>query len=64
LLGRRHQCGIDDLPAHGQIASFLQLTVEISEQGVECASIGQPLTEHPDRVGIGRCRTKIKAQKP
>ena len=25
LLGRSHQCGIDDLPTHGEIAAFLEL---------------------------------------
>jgi len=63
LLGRRHQRGIDDLPAHRQIAAFLQLPVKISEQCVERAGIGQTLAKRSDRVGIGRCCTKIKAQK-
>lgn len=40
LLGRRHQRGIHNLSAHGQIASRLQLVVEIREQGVERDGIG------------------------
>jgi hypothetical protein len=63
LLGRRHQCGIDDLSTHGQIASLFQLTVEIAKQRVERPSIGQTLTERSDCVGIRGCRPKIKAQK-
>lgn len=39
LLGRCHQCGVDDLPAHGQIAAVPQLMVEISKQCVERAAL-------------------------
>ena len=62
LLGRGHQRGIDDLPAHGEIAALLELAVEVGEQHVERTRLGQLLAEQPDRVGIGRRRAKIEAE--
>src|SRR5690606_26213438 len=35
LLGSSHQRRIDDLPAHGQIAAFLDLPVEVGEHRIE-----------------------------
>jgi hypothetical protein len=58
LLGRGHQRGIDDLPAHGEIAALLELPVEVGEHHVERTRLGQLLAEQPDRVGIRRRRAQ------
>ena len=59
LLGRGHQRRIDNLPAHGEIAPFLELPVEVNKHRVERTGLGQLLARQPDRVGIGRRCAKI-----
>jgi len=64
LLGRRDQRRVDDLSAHGEVAALLQLPVEVGEQRLERAGLGELLAEQPDRIGVGRRRPQIEAEKP
>jgi hypothetical protein len=62
LLGSSHQRRIDDLSAHGEIATFLELPVKAGEHRVERTGFGQLLAKQPDSVGIGWRCAKIKAE--
>ena len=53
LAWRRHQAGVDDLPAHGQIARILDRLVQLLEQPIEGARRDQRLAKTPERVGVG-----------
>ncbi len=52
LLRRRHDRGVDDLPAHRQIASLGEVLVEAGEQVLHRAGLREKLAEQPDRLGI------------
>ena len=52
LLRRRHDRGVDDLPAHGEIAGLPQRGVEAREQRLHRAGPLQRLAEGPDGVGV------------
>ncbi len=54
LLGRRHETGVDDLPAHRQIAGLGEVLVEAGEQFLHGAGLTKVLAEQPDRLGVGR----------
>jgi hypothetical protein len=77
LHGSRHQCRIDDLSAHREIAVAPQPIVEGIEQNRDRLGLSQPLPEalaaddaghhpkaEPDRVGVRRRRDKIEAEQP
>ena len=49
----RHDGGIDNLSAHGQIAVIAQVSVELVEQGFDQPGLGQFFTIEPDGFGVG-----------
>ena len=62
LLRRRHDGGVDDLPAHCQITRRLQRGIEAAEQRIHRIGAPQRLAERPDRVGIRHRLTQTKAE--
>ncbi|CCW19991.1 hypothetical protein EBBID32_43620 [Sphingobium indicum BiD32] len=49
-------------PVHGEVTTFLELSVEVGEHRVERIGLGQLLAKQPDRIGIVRWCAKIDAQ--
>lgn len=62
LLGRGHERGIDDLPAHRDVACLTQRRVEPIEQRLDGASLGQLLAKQPDRAGVWHAISKAQAK--
>lgn len=53
LLGRGHDGGVNDLPAHGQVAAIFERGIKAREEPVDCLGLHKPFAEQPDRGGIG-----------
>src|SRR4051794_26303076 len=53
LHGRRHEGGVDDLAAHGQVAPALQMGIEGLEQRLDQPRLRELLAIQPDRLGVG-----------
>src|SRR3954462_4019382 len=53
LHGRRHDGGVDDLAAHGQVAPALQMGIEGLEQRLDQPRLRELLAIQPDRLGVG-----------
>ena len=60
LLGRGNQSGIDNLPAHRQIARLGEMFVEPGEQVLHRPGLGQVFAEQPDGFGIRHFVIKSK----
>jgi hypothetical protein len=50
---RLNHAGVDDLPAHGEVAGVPQGGIEPGEQAPDGAGPGQLLAIEPDRLGVG-----------
>jgi hypothetical protein len=64
LLGCRHDRGIDDLPAHREIATLGERSIEAGEQPLDRLGLHQPLTEQPDRRCVRYRAIKPDTQEP
>ena len=64
LLGCRHQGTVDDLARHRDVPGRTDGRVEPPEQPVDGARPGQPLAEHPDRLGVRHPVAQPETEKP
>ena len=64
LCGHLHDGGIDDLTAAGDIAIRLEILVEAIEQPFNDASLGELLSEQPQRRAVGDAILDPGRQKP
>ena len=59
---RRHDRGVDHLPAHGEVAAVAQMRVEAGEQDVDRLGPGQQFAEQPDRAGVRNPPVQVEAE--
>ena len=55
---------VDDLPAHGEIASVGERGIEPGEQPVDRLRLDQPLAEQPHRRRVRHRAVETKSQEP